>query len=52
MDGAANVTDRIKRLLEEFRRYMITGIPEIGLPILDPLSIERIDINITSDQLT
>ncbi|KRT85933.1 hemolymph juvenile hormone-binding protein, partial [Oryctes borbonicus] len=52
MDSAANVTDRIRRLLEEFRRYMITGIPEIGLPILDPLSIERIDLNITNEQLT
>lgn len=52
MDGATNVTDRVRRLVEEFRKSMLTGVPEIGLPILDPLTIERIDLNITNKQLT
>ncbi|KAB0801993.1 hypothetical protein PPYR_04179 [Photinus pyralis] len=40
--------EKIIRLLNEFRKYMQAGIPEFGIPILEPLTIERIEINITS----
>ncbi|XP_022905916.1 uncharacterized protein [Onthophagus taurus] len=52
VNGAMTVTDRIRKLLEEFRKYMVTGIPELGLPILDPLTIRKIDINITHKELS
>lgn len=40
--------EKIIRLLNEFRKYMQAGIPELGIPILEPLTIHRIEINITS----
>ena len=52
MNGALSVTDEVTNLLEELRKYMLTGVPELGLPILDPLTITKIDINITHEALT
>lgn len=49
--GAGSVTDKIIRLLEEFRKTMIRGIPELGIPILEPLTINRIDVNISSPDI-
>lgn len=47
--GAGTVTERIRYLLEELRQRMNIGIPELGLPILDPLTIARLDINFTHE---
>ncbi|RZB40572.1 uncharacterized protein BDFB_008715, partial [Asbolus verrucosus] len=40
------VEDRLRELLEEFRRQIVRGIPELSIPILDPLHIDRIDFDI------
>ncbi|XP_017779581.1 PREDICTED: uncharacterized protein LOC108564893 [Nicrophorus vespilloides] len=50
--SAGSVTDRIRRLLEEFRKRMNIGIPELGLPILDPLTIDRLDIDFEHEALS
>ncbi|XP_065169521.1 uncharacterized protein [Atheta coriaria] len=51
ISSATSVTERVRRLLEEFRRRMGIGIPELGLPILDPLTIERLDIDFAHDTI-
>ncbi|KAF5301554.1 hypothetical protein FQR65_LT08859 [Abscondita terminalis] len=48
INSAGSVRDKITRLLEEFRRYMQKGIPELGIPILEPLLIEKIEIDVGS----
>jgi len=51
IDGASTVRDRVVRLLEEFRKYMQKGIPELGIPILEPLTIDRLEVNIVSPDI-
>ena len=36
--------DYIKAILEELRAAMPTGIPELGIPILDPFDVPHFDI--------
>ncbi|KAK4883035.1 hypothetical protein RN001_006354 [Aquatica leii] len=48
VNSAGTAREKITRLLEEFRRYMQKGIPELGIPILEPLLIEKIEINVGS----
>jgi len=50
--SANSVSERIRRLLEEFRQRMLEGIPELGLPILDPLTIQRLDINFKHEAIS
>ncbi|XP_025830697.1 uncharacterized protein LOC112904584 [Agrilus planipennis] len=49
INGAGTATEKIINLLEEFRKRMVMGIPELGIPILEPLTIEFIDLNITHE---
>ncbi|KAF2893581.1 hypothetical protein ILUMI_12588, partial [Ignelater luminosus] len=51
VDGAGTVRDKVIRILEELRKYMQQGIPELGIPILEPLVIERIELNIASPKI-
>ena len=39
-----SVDDYIKAILEELRAAMPTGIPELGIPILDPFDVPHFDI--------
>ncbi|KAK5650548.1 hypothetical protein RI129_001577 [Pyrocoelia pectoralis] len=48
VNSTGTTREKIMRLLEEFRRYMQRGIPELGIPILEPLIIEKIEIGIAS----
>jgi hypothetical protein len=43
------VEDRLRELLEEFRRQIVRGIPELSIPILDPLHIDKIDFDIVHE---
>ncbi|KAF5274641.1 hypothetical protein FQA39_LY17157 [Lamprigera yunnana] len=51
VNGAGTAREKITRVLEEFRRYMQKGIPELGIPILEPLLIEKISINVGSKNI-
>ena len=39
-----SVDNYIKAILEELRAAMPTGIPELGIPILDPFDVPHFDI--------
>lgn len=39
-------SDKIVELFEEVRKLMPTGIPEWGIPRLEPLVIDRIDLDV------
>lgn len=43
------VEDRLSELLEEFRTFLVKGIPEFNIPILDPLHIDNIQFNIQQE---
>ncbi|XP_044757551.1 uncharacterized protein LOC123315769 [Coccinella septempunctata] len=40
------VEDRLRELLEEFRKQIVRGIPELHIPILDPLHIDNVEFKI------
>ncbi|KYB29376.1 uncharacterized protein LOC100142563 [Tribolium castaneum] len=43
------VEDRLRELLEEFRRQIVRGIPELSIPILDPLHVDKIEFNVVHE---
>ncbi|XP_060524131.1 uncharacterized protein LOC132700668 [Cylas formicarius] len=43
------VEDRLRALLEEFRGILLRGIPELGIPVLDPLHINKIEFDVNHD---
>jgi len=45
----SRVEDRLRELLEEFRKLIVRGIPEFNIPILDPLHVDKIDFNIAHE---
>lgn len=47
MTRVGGVSERIRALIEEFRQRMMMGIPELGVPILEPLTINKIILNIS-----
>lgn len=47
MNRVGGVSDRLRALIEEFRQHMMMGIPELGVPILEPLTINKIILNIS-----
>lgn len=40
------VSDKIVELFEEVRKLMPRGIPEWGIPRLEPLIVDRIDLDL------
>ncbi|KAJ3650314.1 hypothetical protein Zmor_022009 [Zophobas morio] len=49
IDTFGRVEDRLRHLLEEFRKLILRGIPELSIPILDPLHIEKIEFDVVHD---
>lgn len=49
LNRVGSASDKIRDLLEEFRKSMMRGIPELGIPILEPLTIDRIDLNVSHE---
>lgn len=49
MNRVGSASDKIRDLLEEFRKTMMNGIPELGIPILEPLTIDRLDLNVSHE---
>lgn len=45
------IEDRIRALLEELRKRILRGIPELNIPILDPLHINRVDFDVQQQSL-
>ncbi|KAJ8921985.1 hypothetical protein NQ315_008622 [Exocentrus adspersus] len=43
------IEDRLRALLELFRKQLIKGIPELNIPILDPLHINKIEFDVNHD---
>ncbi|XP_030751560.1 uncharacterized protein LOC115879062 [Sitophilus oryzae] len=43
------VEDRLRALLEEFRGIILRGIPELNIPVLDPLHVNRINFDVNHD---
>ncbi|XP_050308931.1 uncharacterized protein LOC126745225 [Anthonomus grandis grandis] len=43
------VEDRLRALLEEFRGIILSGIPELNIPVLDPLHINKVDFDINHE---
>lgn len=43
------VEDRLRALLEEFRGLILRGIPELNIPVLDPLHINKIDFDVNHE---
>lgn len=43
------IEDRLRALLELFRKQLLKGIPELNIPILDPLHINKIDFDVNHD---
>ncbi|KAF7278881.1 uncharacterized protein LOC143191649 [Rhynchophorus ferrugineus] len=43
------VEDRLRALLEEFRGVILRGIPELNIPVLDPLHVNRINFDVNQD---
>lgn len=43
------IEDRLRALLEEFRKQLIKGIPELNIPVLDPLHIDKIEFDVNQD---
>lgn len=41
----------IRRVLEKFRNRMPYGIPELGIPPLDPFELDEIDIVIENPEI-
>ncbi|KAJ8942254.1 hypothetical protein NQ318_003101, partial [Aromia moschata] len=40
------IEDRLRALLEIFRKQLIKGVPELNIPVLDPLHINKIDFDV------
>nr|CAH7737313.1 unnamed protein product [Callosobruchus chinensis] len=43
------IEDRLRALLELFRKQLIKGVPELNIPILDPLHINKIDFDLNHE---
>lgn len=41
----------IRRVLEKFRNRMPYGIPELGIPPLDPFELDEVDIIIENPEI-
>ncbi|XP_042219802.1 uncharacterized protein LOC121864710 [Homarus americanus] len=51
-DSASNaIDDQIIKALESFREHMSSGWPELGIPVLDPLLLPEVDLNITAGNI-
>lgn len=48
----AAIDDSIINLLDTtVRQLLLTGLPEFGLPVLDPLQVEHLDLNVDLDTI-
>ncbi|XP_066138148.1 uncharacterized protein [Euwallacea fornicatus] len=43
------VEDRLRALLEEFRGIILRGIPELNIPVLDPLHVNKVEFDVNHD---
>ncbi|KAJ8970388.1 hypothetical protein NQ314_001256, partial [Rhamnusium bicolor] len=43
------IEDRLRALLELFRKQLIKGIPELNIPVLDPLHINKIEFDVNHE---
>ncbi|KAH1022454.1 hypothetical protein HUJ04_011853 [Dendroctonus ponderosae] len=43
------VEDRLRALLEEFRGIILRGIPELNIPVLDPLHVNKVDFDVNHE---
>lgn len=43
------IEDRLRALIELFRKQLIKGIPELNIPILDPLHINKIEFDLNHE---
>ncbi|KAG5887584.1 hypothetical protein JTB14_009991 [Gonioctena quinquepunctata] len=48
----ARIEDRLRALLELFRKQLIKGVPELSIPILDPLHINKIEFDVNHEAAT
>ncbi|KAG5887582.1 hypothetical protein JTB14_009990 [Gonioctena quinquepunctata] len=48
----ASIEDRIRALLEFFRKQLLRGVPKLGIPIMDPLYINKIELDINHEAAT
>ncbi|KAG5864374.1 hypothetical protein JTB14_021704 [Gonioctena quinquepunctata] len=48
----ASIEDRIRALLEFFRKQLLKGVPKLGIPIMDPLYINKIELDINHEAAT
>lgn len=39
-------------LFEEIRTLMRTGIPDLGIPSLEPLTVDEIDVNLNHEAMS
>ncbi|CAG9769290.1 unnamed protein product [Ceutorhynchus assimilis] len=43
------VEDRLRALLEEFRGIILRGIPELNIPVLDPLHVNKVEFDVNHE---
>ncbi|KAJ8976123.1 hypothetical protein NQ317_019388, partial [Molorchus minor] len=46
INSFGRIEDRLRALLELFRKQLIKGVPELNIPILDPLHINKIEFDV------
>ena len=53
VDSAASkgLEFKLRRVLEKFRGRMRYGIPELGIPPLEPFQLDEIDIDIDNPEI-
>lgn len=45
----STIEERLRALLELFRKQLIKGVPELNIPILDPLHIQKIEFDLNHE---
>lgn len=53
IDSAASrgLEFKLRRFLEKIRRRMSQGIPELGIPVLEPLQLDEVDVKIDNPEI-
>lgn len=52
INRVGRATDKVSDLLEEIRKYMPIGIPELGIPRLEPLTVDKLEFDINHEVAT
>ncbi|CAH1183260.1 unnamed protein product [Phaedon cochleariae] len=45
----ATIEERLRAILELVRKQLIKGVPELSIPVLDPLHIDKIEFNVNHE---